>query len=599
MMKKLSWGLLLFLGIFYLLFIPSAVQHGDTGELVTNSYLLRVSHPPGYPLFTWIMSLGTRIWGWTSVYGAASITQVLLALGALAFVLRLALKQSSFWLALPIVALLGTSRLFWEYAILPDVFMLNNFFIAAVSFFYFQESSRRNLTWLILVFCLGLTNHQTLILLAPLVLYKVYAQKEFKWGSLMILAGFVGFCLINASMLALDSKSPGTWGQIDGFKPLLDHVLRRTYGTFNLATGEGKNTYGAILSLFFDNLSLDLWALLLLFAAGMQQLGKRMRICIPTLVYLGCFLLYVTAFFALMRIRPEGPWLAIAERFLLMPMMLLVFLGIRSGSTLEGKVSQVLGGLMLVNILINVINYRHENNYRTNFAVEDHARNLLTSLPKDAVFLISGDTDEYALQYLQQVLKERTDVLVVSPIMLAHPWYIKKLKEKQPRFRYPERDPSRMFGERFFHVIEENFGSLPLYVSPMFFNLKVLSHHDLHWSGPAAEIRSKTLPTPGKLTYDCGGAYRTRSAPEAFEPGSGFSAARYYQSFQGLCDLSQGDEFLKNGNPSEALNRYEIAAQKVGFPSQGTQKACELRHELKLPLGENCEFYTRELGINP
>jgi hypothetical protein len=133
-----SFSIVIILGIigcFYLCCLPLHVQGGDTGELVASAYGLFVPHPPGYPLWTWLQTLWINIFSINTVFWRASLLSSLFALGTL-WMISFSLRKTGLllWLCLPLLAL---STSFREAAVLPDVFSLHAFFIAAIGIVYF------------------------------------------------------------------------------------------------------------------------------------------------------------------------------------------------------------------------------------------------------------------------------------------------------------------------------------------------------------------------------------------------------------------------------------------------------------------------------
>ena len=62
-MKKLISGFLFLLtfGVYLFTLAPSVAPQGDSGELVTVAYTLGIAHHPGYPLYTLLAHLFTKI----------------------------------------------------------------------------------------------------------------------------------------------------------------------------------------------------------------------------------------------------------------------------------------------------------------------------------------------------------------------------------------------------------------------------------------------------------------------------------------------------------------------------------------------------------
>ena len=137
--------------IFYLLHAPHTVQVLDTGELVMNSFLSRVIHPPGYPLYNWLFHFATNFIPFGTVFLKASLFNICISLLVLYFIF-LNLRSVNLLLALLTTLSLATSGIFWKYTVLPDVFILHLFFISSISYFYFKSNklSSKDVRWLAL-----------------------------------------------------------------------------------------------------------------------------------------------------------------------------------------------------------------------------------------------------------------------------------------------------------------------------------------------------------------------------------------------------------------------------------------------------------------
>jgi len=67
------------------------------------------------------------------------------------------------------------------------------------------------------------------------------------------------------------------------------------------------------------------------------------------------------------------------------------------------------------------------------YVSRDYALNMLASVEPDAILFTGGDNDTYPLWYIQNVEHYRTDVRVIVGTLLNTSWYIKQLRDREPK----------------------------------------------------------------------------------------------------------------------------------------------------------------------
>ena len=172
----------------YLLSLGPSIGMEDAGELATAADVLGVPHPPGYPLWTMLSWLFCRAFGWVTWQGwpnpgwavaLASAVAGAAAVGVLAAVISRSLKGALGGLEggtmVRGIAGIGAALAFafspgmWSQSVIVEVYALGALFVSLVMLLaldWLVRRRSRTLVWLGLVFGLGLTNYQVLLLAA-------------------------------------------------------------------------------------------------------------------------------------------------------------------------------------------------------------------------------------------------------------------------------------------------------------------------------------------------------------------------------------------------------------------------------------------------
>jgi tetratricopeptide (TPR) repeat protein len=219
----LAFGVVLFLSLsVYVYTLAPSVTLEDSGEFITAAVHFGVPHPPGYPLWTigtWLISnffqIGNVAWR-VNLFSAlcGSLASALLALlvshssrwiGARITAQESFLQRSSFWCGITAGMIIAFSDVMWSQAVIAEVYTLNALcLMGTIVLFYRWIRTPEEKKWLnasVFVFSLGLTNHHTLLFLAPVFLVGVW----------MVESSFFADFFISVISLALSSMTLLVW----------------------------------------------------------------------------------------------------------------------------------------------------------------------------------------------------------------------------------------------------------------------------------------------------------------------------------------------------------------------------------------------------
>uniref|UniRef100_A0A8D2F761 Transmembrane protein 260 n=1 Tax=Theropithecus gelada TaxID=9565 RepID=A0A8D2F761_THEGE len=415
----------------FTLTLPPSVPGGDSGELITAAHELGVAHPPGYPLFTLVAKLAITLFPFGSI--AYRVNLLCGLFGAVAAsllfftVFRLSGSSAGGILA---AGVFSFSRLTWQWSIAAEVFSLNNLFVGLLMALtvHFEEAAtatERSKIAKIGAFCCGLSlcNQHTIILyvlcIIPWILFQLLKKKA-------------------------KSEIGSSMSEI-----LLSQVTNmRTELSFNI-----------------------------------QALAVCANICLarkdrqnPSLVWLftGMFCIYSLFFAWRANLDISKPlFMGVVERFWMQSNAVVAVLAGIGLAAVVSETNRVLNsnGLQCLEWLSATlfVVYQIYSNYsicdqRTNYVIDKFAKNLLTSMPHDAIILLRGDLPGNSLRYMHYCEGLRPDISLVDQEMMTYEWYLPKMAKHLPGVNFPGNRwnpvegilPSGMVTFNLYHFLEVN-----------------------------------------------------------------------------------------------------------------------------------------------
>jgi len=227
----------------YALTLHPDVAGGDSGELVGAVGGGGVIHPPGYPVYSLLGQVFAHLPFGNLAWRINVMSAVCDAVAAGVLFLATLRCTESRGAALVTAALFAFAPGIWRYAISAEVFALNNLFVALlflVAVLYEATRERRYALWGAFILGLGLSNHHTILFTAvPLAAWVLWVGRgdlvRPRVLGLLVLALGAGLTPYLYLPLAAGRHAPVTWGAANTWSGFWTHVLRREYGTFQLA----------------------------------------------------------------------------------------------------------------------------------------------------------------------------------------------------------------------------------------------------------------------------------------------------------------------------------------------------------------------------
>ena len=476
--ESASWGLWLLAMVVYGITLHPDIGGGDSGEFSAVAYTWGIAHPPGYPLFT----LLAKFFSWIP-HGTVAWRINLLSAVCGAFAAQVLLRAVAKWtrsLSAGLVAggLFAFSPLIWSFSTVAEVFSLNDLLLAlllleAVNF----KRGKGSLRWGAFVLGLGMSNHLSFVLVGiPVALWVFTAQPK----KCIAAVGFFLLGLLPYLYLPLAaSYSPwNSWGETDTWNGFWQHVLRKDYGTFQLASSHGSGTDGVHFSeailfylqgLFRETLGIGL----LLGAWGVftqvREEGKWSLSSVTVLSWGTCLLVLCGGANLPLETRLYRD---IFSRFWQEPNLLVfiwIGLGFAAAERLFKRQSWAMGLAGAIVLFQVGINYASQDQHE-NWTLRNYSAALLEALPENSLLLPMGDLQTFPIRYLQECEGVRKDIRIVPRGFLKFPWMKRLVQAKNPELVLPgefysEKNENGSYNLK--QLFDSNSMKFPIFISSL------------------------------------------------------------------------------------------------------------------------------------
>ncbi len=392
----------------------------DSGELVTAAWSLGIAHPPGYPtwclfshLFTWL-PFGSVAW-------RVNLASAVAASGAVSVVALLIILLTRSRLAAVSGALAFAYSLeFWSQSVIAEVYALNALFLALCLLLLWRWHATRQDRWLYafaLTYGVSLTNHNTMIVIGPLFMIFALAAdwprprwRTYALLTLVALAGTLFYLYLPMRSLA---NPVADWGNPETLGKMWDHIRRKQYLFLITANPRSAARFLHQLYVYAGFWIQQFTPWIGLFGAfGLVVLFRRrwtyalLAVAIGTLVNI--------AFILVQNFDFDKEWFCVMGVFGI-PGYLVTALGI--GIALDALRRRPWGRYAAWPVAALCVCSPLMANWRANdraqyYWTEDYARNVLSSLEPNAVYVPAVDHQSFSSVYLQAVEGVRPDVSI-------------------------------------------------------------------------------------------------------------------------------------------------------------------------------------------
>ncbi len=430
--------------VYALTLAPSVVQI-DAGELATVQALPGVAHPTGYPVFTLLGFLFSKIFSFfPRMILSLNFLAAFYVTLAVAFFYKIVLLMleniepnetaRKFYSALAAL-FIGFSATYWTQSASVEVYSLHLALTSIVIWrllIAFRTNTTRDWLWFSVALAVSFGNHMTTVMLLPAVAYLYFYKNRFNTKSFLrialMLALFFPLLIAEYSFLVFLAKTEPklNWGDVENLQNLLRHLSGKQYQVWMFSGAEvAQKQFAYFLSRLPKEFA---YAGLLPIALGFFAMKKESGVYA---VFSAILFVSVVAYAINYNIHDIDAYFLLAY----VSLGFFALFGFRViADFIDEKFNKrispvILAGFVALEILVSFPAVSEANN----FVFEDYTKSALNSVEKNAVVLTyQWDYFVSPSYYFRYIENYRSDVAVVDKELLRRSWYYKQLSNNYP-----------------------------------------------------------------------------------------------------------------------------------------------------------------------
>jgi MFS family permease len=422
--------------LVYLFTLSPTVGLIDSGELITGCYLLNLLHPTGYPLYTLISNLFSKIPIGTVAQRINFVSAIYCSLAAyFLFILLLTLTDSVI-ASLVSTSLFAFSHATWSVAVGAEVYGLTALFLTLIGYLWTRIDKSNTLVVLAFVLGLSFSNHMMIAsTFIGTVIFVILSFRKNIFSLRYAIIAIIFFLLGLSVYLYLPIRAREiplfNWGNPFNLERFIWHVTGKQYRVWMFSSSwvEVSSNLKSGLNLFLKEsfyvfsiiAILGLWKML---KARFPIEAERFRNC-------RCFAASLLAIFFLTLLYAINYSIPDIESYYI-PCLFVLFLFTGIGLSILIKKVKVNQYFFLILILLPILyNYRRAG-MQGNYLAYDSAVNHLKSAPENAI-VITNWWDFYSPAfYVQHIENFRKNVCIIDKELLRRSWYFQYLTKQYP-----------------------------------------------------------------------------------------------------------------------------------------------------------------------